>query len=68
MNSAMSVEIDLDECNGCGICVKICPLDCLRMDEDEKAYMKYDECWYCGSCTLDCPQDAIILRLPYLIR
>ena len=68
MNSTTSVEIDREACNGCGICVEICPLDCLRMDAHEKAFMKYDECWYCGSCTLDCPVDAIILRLPYLIR
>jgi NAD-dependent dihydropyrimidine dehydrogenase PreA subunit len=68
MSSNMSVEIDNNLCDGCGICVKICPLDCLRMDEDKKAFMKYDECWYCGVCTLDCPLDAIILRLPYLIR
>ncbi len=68
MNSPMSVEIDLEECNGCGICVQICPLDCLRMDENKKAFMKYDECWSCGSCTLDCPVEAITLRLPYLIR
>jgi NAD-dependent dihydropyrimidine dehydrogenase PreA subunit len=68
MNSNTSVEIDRKHCDGCGICVEICPLDCLRMDEKEKVFMKYDECWYCGSCTLECPQDAIILRLPYLIR
>ncbi len=68
MNATMSVEIDRELCNGCGICAEICPLDCLRMDEHEKAFMKYDECWYCGSCTLECPVDAILLRLPYLIR
>jgi len=68
MSSNMSVEIDHKLCDGCGICVKICPMDCLRMDENKIAFMKYDECWYCGACTLDCPLDAIILRLPYLVR
>jgi NAD-dependent dihydropyrimidine dehydrogenase PreA subunit len=68
MNEKLSVEINRDSCNGCGICVDICPLDCFRIDEDEKAFMKYDECWYCGSCTLECPQKAMILRLPYPIR
>ena len=68
MNQTMSVKISKDLCDGCGICVDICPLDCLRLNENEKAFMKYDECWYCGSCTLECPVDAIMLRLPYLIR
>ncbi|MBW2248693.1 MAG: hypothetical protein JRF62_16240 [Deltaproteobacteria bacterium] len=30
----------------------IFPLDCFRLDKDEKAFIKYDEYWYCGSCTL----------------
>jgi len=68
MNDILSVEIDRDRCTGCGICVDICPLDCFRLDEDDKAFMKYDECWYCGSCTLECPENAMALRLPYPIR
>ena len=67
MNEKLSVEIDRDNCNGCGICVDICPLDCFGLDDD-KAFMKYDECWYCGSCTLECPEHAMTLRLPYPIR
>jgi NAD-dependent dihydropyrimidine dehydrogenase PreA subunit len=63
----MSVEIDREKCDGCGVCVEICPLDALRLDEDGKAYVKYDECWYCGCCELECPRKAVRLRLPYLI-
>ncbi|RLI46083.1 4Fe-4S ferredoxin [Candidatus Bathyarchaeota archaeon] len=63
----MSVEIDREKCDGCGVCVEICPLDALRLDEDGKAYVKYDECWYCGCCELECPRKAVKLRLPYLI-
>ncbi len=65
---SLSVEIDRDKCDGCGVCVEICPMDVLRLDEDGKAYVKYEECWYCGSCMLECPKKAVTLRLPYLIR
>jgi len=34
MNELLSVEIDRDSCNGCGICMDICPLDCFRLDDD----------------------------------
>ncbi len=37
MNQTMSVQISEDICDGCGICVDICPLDCLRLNENEKA-------------------------------
>jgi len=63
----MSVEIDRDKCDGCEVCVEICPTDVLRLDEDGKARVKYDECWYCGCCELECPRKAIKLRLPYLV-
>jgi len=63
----MSVEIDREKCDGCGVCVEICPLDALRLDEEDKAYVKYNECWYCGCCELECPRKAVKLRLPYLV-
>ncbi len=58
----MSIErIDPELCNGCGICVNICPMDVLRMDEEsKKAVIKYPEdCMLCEFCVLDCPENAI---------
>ena len=58
----MSIEkIDHDLCTGCGICVNSCPMDVIRMDEEEnKAIIKYQEdCMLCEFCVLDCPVDAI---------
>ena len=58
----MSIErIDAELCNGCGICVQICPMDVIRMD-DEKAVIRYPEdCMLCEFCALDCPVQAIII-------
>lgn len=43
-----AVVIDDDKCiaeKGCRVCVDVCPLDILAIDETrQKAYMKYDEC------------------------
>ena len=58
----MSIEkIDQELCNGCGVCVNICPMDVFRVDEDsEKAIIRYPEdCMLCEFCVLDCPVDAI---------
>lgn len=64
----MSIRVDDKKCVGCGVCQEICPLDCIRMNEDHRPYVRYDKCWYCGSCQIDCPQEAIKITIPFLIR
>ena len=62
----MAIEtIDLGLCNGCGICVKSCPMDIFRLEKgSKKAVIQYPEdCMLCGWCIIDCPQDAISVTL-----
>jgi NAD-dependent dihydropyrimidine dehydrogenase PreA subunit len=63
------LEVDSKACNGCGLCVEMCPLDVLWLDASVP-YMRYrDDCWYCGICVAVCPRKAIVMTdLPYLIR
>ena len=53
--------IDFNLCNGCGICVDLCPMDVLRIDEErKKAFIKYlRDCQACSMCERDCPEGAI---------
>jgi len=58
----MSIErIDVDLCNGCGLCVESCPMDVIRMDEKgEKAVIRYPaDCMLCLYCERVCAQNAI---------
>jgi len=64
----MPLKVNLNLCNGCGICKEICPADAIRLDENGRPYLKYDECWYCGSCEIDCPTSALKMELPYLLK
>jgi len=54
-------KIDYEKCNGCGICVRVCPMDVFRMDKkNKKAVITYPEDrMLCEFCVLDCPTGAI---------
>ncbi|RLI07290.1 4Fe-4S ferredoxin [Candidatus Bathyarchaeota archaeon] len=62
----MPIRVDPEKCDGCGVCIRSCPMDALRM-KNNKPYLRYDECWYCGACMEDCPRQALTLELPYQI-
>jgi NAD-dependent dihydropyrimidine dehydrogenase PreA subunit len=57
------LTIDLDLCDGCGICIDSCPTDVLRLDTgSEKVTVAYaNDCQACYLCQDDCPQKAIVV-------
>ncbi|TET27926.1 MAG: 4Fe-4S dicluster domain-containing protein [Candidatus Heimdallarchaeota archaeon] len=52
-----------ENCNGCGVCVKKCPVDAIEIltEEDGKKYsvVDYSRCFGCGVCARSCKRDAI---------
>ncbi|KYH39334.1 MAG: polyferredoxin, heterodixulfide reductase subunit A [Candidatus Bathyarchaeota archaeon B23] len=48
-------------CDGCGVCVEVCPLDAIKL-EDETPRVDLVSCDGCGACVSRCPRGA--LRLP----
>jgi NAD-dependent dihydropyrimidine dehydrogenase PreA subunit len=60
----MAIEqISPELCNGCGTCCDWCPMDVIRMDdENDIAVIKYPEdCTSCLQCAFACPEDAIVI-------
>jgi len=62
------VAFDHEKCNGCSLCVQICPANSLLM-EDKKVKMKSPKesgCISCGCCMVICPNEAVVMKLPYV--
>lgn len=51
--------INSEKCVGCGLCVKACPMDVIRLNE-KKAIARYvEECMCCAACEDVCSTGAI---------
>jgi ferredoxin/flavodoxin len=48
-----------EDCNGCGICERICPLDNIEVVDDRPIWS--DNCASCFACLNWCPQEVISL-------
>jgi len=46
------------ECYSCGACVKVCPVQCIHLEEDDRGFLKphieKDKCIDCGLCEKKC--------------
>lgn len=54
----MIFDVNIEKCNGCGICVDVCPENAIEII-DGKAYIDVNSCTGCSKCVVACPQDAI---------
>jgi len=52
------IKVDKDECDFCGACVAVCPVDCIELfEKDIKIDIK--KCTECKLCIYVCPVEAI---------
>ncbi|MFP3946389.1 MAG: indolepyruvate ferredoxin oxidoreductase subunit alpha [Archaeoglobaceae archaeon] len=56
---APPLRIDQRLCDGCGLCVDVCPLGSIELDG--LAEVDQDTCTDCGVCVDVCPNEAILL-------
>ena len=57
----MPIQIIIEKCTGCTMCVKVCPFDAIRM-MDKKAVINLDKCNLCGACASACKFKAIFIE------
>ncbi len=57
---AATSYVDEEVCNGCGLCVSVCPYRAIEIDEKSNiAKVNEALCKGCGACAVTCPSKAI---------
>lgn len=60
------VTVDLDVCEGAGVCVEVCPMnvyDLVDMGSEQKAQpTRMEDCILCMACVNACPTQAITVE------
>ncbi len=58
-----AILIDLEKCNGCGMCARACPYVALLI-QNKKAQWLEDRCTLCGACLESCKFEALTGEMP----
>lgn len=59
-----SPVIDLDKCDGCGICVDMCVKNCFEVANGKAKVVNGKACVTCDVCQGYCPNKAIHIKVP----
>ncbi len=62
LRNVVSLELNQDQCNGCGLCLKVCPQAVLARDGAKVSIVDLDACMECGACARNCEPGAIAVR------
>ena len=60
--NVVTLDLDVDKCTGCGICVEVCPHGVLVLNNSKAEIADRDACMECGACALNCAFAALSVR------
>jgi ferredoxin len=59
IDQAVTLELDVGRCNGCGLCVAVCPRGVFAFVGGRASLVDRGACIECGACALNCVAGAI---------
>lgn len=60
------IEMDITDCNLCGLCSKRCPAKCLDVEKKENRWtINRFQCVQCGACVRECPKGCLTMEPTY---
>jgi NAD-dependent dihydropyrimidine dehydrogenase PreA subunit len=62
LKDVVTLKLNQEKCNGCGMCTKVCPHDVFKLKEGKAFIVHSDQCMECGACSMNCPMQAIYVK------
>ncbi len=62
LEDVATISLDSDKCNGCGMCVEVCPHAVFALNSKKVDIIDRDGCMECGACAVNCPVAAITVE------
>jgi NAD-dependent dihydropyrimidine dehydrogenase PreA subunit len=59
ISGVTTIELDQTKCDGCKICLKVCPHPVFEASKSAVEILYPDACIECGACVMNCPEDAL---------
>ena len=62
LKNVVTLELNTETCNGCGICVDVCPHEVFEIVEKKARIIDRDACMECGACALNCSVGSLTVQ------
>lgn len=62
LKDVVTLAFEEEKCEGCGMCLVVCPHGVLGMNGGKAEIVDRDACMECGACARNCPTEAIGVR------
>ncbi len=62
LEDVITLELDTGGCNGCGMCVAVCPHEVFQLVDKRAVLVDRGACMECGACAMNCEPGAIRVR------
>lgn len=62
LTDVVTLQLCSSTCNGCGMCVIVCPREVFELSDGKARIINLDYCMECGACALNCKPGAISVR------
>ena len=62
IESVVTLELNQDKCNGCGMCKRVCPHGVFDLMDGKAVLKDRGACMECGACAGNCTEGALDVR------